>query len=356
VNLLGEHTDYNDGFVFPAAIDRHISVVAARRDDSKVRAYSLDFSQTSTFDLGEISPDKEASWSNYVRGVIVQFQSRGFSLPGMDLLLWGNVPIGAGLSSSAALEVATAETCRVLGDFDIAGTEMALLCQAAEREFVGVNCGIMDQFVSALAEEDTALFLDCRDLSYSLIPTSFDARIVVCDSRVQRSLDSSAYNQRRSECEKAVRILSEVKSGIQALRDVTLSELLEHSSLLPKVIFQRAHHVVSENERVLEGIQLLRKGDVGRFGELLYGSHVSLRDDYEVSCTELDQLVEIARQQPGIVGARMTGAGFGGCTVNLVETSQVESFCSAVKQEYKELTELEAFVYVCQPSEGVTSQ
>ncbi len=356
VNILGEHTDYNDGFVFPAAIDRHLSIAAASRSDSTVRAYSIDFQQESVFSLSEPTRSESEPWCNYVRGVLVQYQKRGFNPPGMDLVLAGDVPVGAGLSSSAALEVAVAETVRALAGWQVDRVQMALLSQSAEREFVGVQCGIMDQFVSALAQAGTALFIDCRDLSYSAFPLSERISVVVCDSRVQRSLDTSAYNRRRSECEQAVEALQPVLEGIGALRDVTPGQLEQHRERLSEVVFRRARHVVYEDDRVLRGIKMLERGEIVGFGRLLYESHASLRDDYEVSCRELDELVELARGVDATLGARMTGAGFGGCTVNLVSTEGVEAFQEHVSRGYRQRTGKDCSIYVCVPSEGVRSE
>lgn len=356
VNILGEHTDYNDGFVFPAAIDRHLSIAAGPRGDSRVRAYSVDFQQESVFPLAEPARSEAEPWSNYVRGVLEQYQKRGFDPPGMDLVLAGNVPVGAGLSSSAALEVAVAETVRALAGWDVDRVQLALLSQAAERQFVGVQCGIMDQFVSALAQTGTALFIDCRDLSYSAFPLSEGVSVVVCDSRVQRSLDASAYNQRRSECEQAVEELQPVLQGIKALRDVTPEQLEKHRGRLPEVVYRRARHVVYEDDRVLRGVRMLEQGELAGFGRLLYESHASLRDDYEVSCRELDELVELAREVEATLGARMTGAGFGGCTVNLVRSEGVEAFQGHVSRGYRQRTGKDCSIYVCAPSEGVRSE
>jgi galactokinase len=352
VNLIGEHTDYNDGFVFPAAIDRYVTVLASPRPDRLIRAFSVDFEQATEFFLGDIEPSDEAPWSNFVRGVLVQFQKRGADLPGADLIISGNVPIGAGLSSSAAIEVAVAEAFRVLGDLQLNPVEKALLSQAAEHEFVGVKCGIMDQFISALAQRGTALFLDCRDLSYSAVPLSEGLSIVVCNSAVERRLDSSEYNRRRSECERAVEVLNQKYGGIEALRDASLEQLEEVRPQLGDVPYRRARHVISENNRVLEAVEALTGGKTQEFGALLYSSHSSLRDDYEVSCKELDILVDLARRAPGIVGARMTGAGFGGCTVNLVESSAVQEFCDSVQPAYFKETGIQCPVYVCLPSAG----
>ena len=353
VNILGEHTDYNEGFVFPVAIDRHLSVLAAPRSDSLVRAYSIDFRQEAAFRLDDVRRSEEAPWSNYLRGVLSQYLERGDRIAGMDVVVSGNVPVGAGLSSSAAFEVAVAEAVRVLNGIQIDKVEMALLCQAAEASFVGVHCGIMDQFVSVLAQEDSALFLDCRDLSYSMVPLPDGIRVVACDSRVQRRLDASAYNQRRAECAAAVDGLKPVLGAITALRDVTPDTLRRNRERLPEVVYRRARHVVAENERVLRGIELLRNGDSEGFGSLLYESHESLRSDYEVSCPELDTLVESARRAPGTLGARMTGAGFGGCTVNLVRSHSVPAFVEFVRREFRSKTGGECEVHVCRPSAGV---
>jgi len=356
VNLIGEHTDYNEGFVFPVAIDRTITVIAARGRRPRIRAYSLDFAEDSRFDLFDIEKSEDAAWSNYLRGVLVEYRKRGFEIGGMDLMISGDIPIGSGLSSSAAFETAIGETVRILNEIEIEKTEMALLCQAAERNFVGVQCGIMDQFISTLAREGSALFLDCRDLSYSHVPLDPSARIVVCDTRVQRSLDVSAYNRRRAECEKAVAILNEKLGGKKALRDVSVEELEDCRDLLPEVLFNRVHHVVHENNRVLTAVEALRKGEISRFGILLYESHYSLKKRYEVSCRELDILVELAAGTKGTIGARMTGAGFGGCTVNLVEADAVPDFCKTVSEGYRGKTGIEAAIYACQPSEGVRYQ
>ncbi len=354
VNLIGEHTDYNDGFVLPADIDRAIWICAAARDDGLVRAHSLDYGQTTTFDPERIERDDNAVWSNYIRGVIREYHQRGDKVRGMDLLVSGNVPIGAGLSSSAALEVATAETCRVISEIQIDPVSMALLSQSAERQFVGVQCGIMDQFVSTLGRENAALFLDCRDLSYELVPLEIQARIVICDSRKQRSLQASEYNKRRAECEGAVRALNAVLGNVKALRDVSPEQLEEHKERMPGVWYKRARHVVTENQRVVSAVKCLKNGHIPCLGRLMYESHASLRDDYEVSCPELDILVELASEQQGTIGARMTGAGFGGCTVNLVASEAVPEFQASVAEKYQGKTGLKPMIYVCSPSNGVT--
>ncbi len=355
VNILGEHTDYNDGFVFPAAIDRAIVTVAARRRDSTVRAYSVTFGQADTFSLARLEPTAEAPWSNYLRGVLDQFQRAGFSPCGMDLIVDGDVPVGSGLSSSAALEVATAVAVRELNGLSVDDVRLALMCQAAEREFVGVSCGIMDQFISTLAQEGRALFIDCRDLTYRAVPLHSQVDVIVCDTRVPRTLGASAYNQRRRECDTAVASLRARLGPIRALRDVTAAQLEECRNLLDPVVYRRARHVVTENERVLEGLSLLEEGRIEAFGKLLYRSHDSLRDDYEVSCLELDVLVDLAARQPGTLGARMTGAGFGGCTVNLVRRESTAEWIPAVAEGYLGRTGRHCEVYACCAAGGARS-
>jgi len=356
VNLLGEHTDYNDGFVFPAAINRSMKVLAAPRADRLVNIYSADFRQDSGFALDALEKSSGEPWSNYLRGVADQLLKEGFPISGGDFLISGNVPVGAGLSSSAAYEVAAAAAFRELYSLDLDNIRLAILAQAAERQFVGVQCGIMDQFVSANAQAGSALFLDCRDLSHRSIPLAEGFSILVCDSDVQRALNNSAYNDRRSECEKAVEILKDEYPQATALRDISLGQLQSSRRMLNEIHYRRAYHVVSENERVLRGMELLQSGDVPAFGQLLFESHASLRDSFEVSCPELDLLVDLAARFPGTIGARMTGAGFGGCTVSLVESSRVESFIREIKSEYDIRTGRISRIYACIPSQGVKAQ
>jgi galactokinase len=355
VNILGEHTDYNDGFVFPAAIDRGIAVVAAPPPKSTRRADYQNFRQANEFSLARLERSEDAPWSNYLRGVLDQLQRAGFKLSGMDLVVGGDVPVGSGLSSSAALEVAMAVAVRDLEGLDLGAVPLAVLCQAAEREFVGVSCGIMDQFISALAEEGSALFIDCRDLSYRVVPLHPEIDVIVCDSGVPRTLGASAYNRRRQECEAAVAALRSRLGPIRALRDVTGSQLTSCRDLLEEPVFRRARHVVEENERVLEGLSLLEQGKVDAFGTLLYRSHESLRDNYEVSCQELDILVDLAARQSGTVGARMTGAGFGGCTVNLVRSEATATWIPAVAEGYLRRTGRRCEVYACRAAAGARS-
>ncbi len=356
VNLLGEHTDYNDGFVFPAAINRSMKILASSRDDDVVRVFSADFSKLSSFSLSSIEKCSRETWSNYLRGVADQLVKNGFTIGGGDFLISGNVPVGAGLSSSAAYEVAAAAAFREMFELKMDNIQLALLAQAAERQFVGVQCGIMDQFVSANAKAATALFLDCRDLTYQNIPLDINVSIIVCDSDVQRALNNSAYNDRRRECEKATEILEEQFPGARALRDIQPEGVEDNRARLGETLYKRAHHVVSENERVLSGIDLLRKGDMSAFGNLLFESHSSLKNSFEVSCPELDLLVELASGCSGILGSRMTGAGFGGCTVSLVESGNAENFRKSIKPEYDKRTGKNSRIYECMPSGGVKTQ
>jgi galactokinase len=353
VNLLGEHTDYNDGFVFPAAIDRATYVAASNRSDEQVMVYSGQFDATDTFNLNDIERSSAHPWSNYVRGVVRGLRARGDTLKGANLLIESDVPLGSGLSSSAALEVATGYAFQLLNGIEMMGEELALLAQAAENTFVGVQCGIMDQFISALGREGHALMIDCRDLSYEAVPLPNEAHIVICNSGVHHSLGDSGYNQRRAECNEAVRILREFKPTIKALRDVTLADLETHAAALPPVILARARHVVSENYRVLDGLAALRDGDLATFGKLMSASHLSQRDDYEVSVPEIDMLVEIALAQTGCYGSRLTGGGFGGSTVSLVASEHVDAFTVALAREYQTHSEHEASILVCRAIEGV---
>jgi len=353
VNLIGEHTDYNAGFVFPVAIDRDIMVSAKRRDDGLVRIHSLDFSESVEFQLSDIQYDNEQKWSNYPRGVAHFFQEEGHILSGMDAVFTGNVPQSAGLSSSAAMEVATAVTFEKINGLSIEPEQSALLCQKAENKFVGVNCGIMDQFISRMGRKDYALLLDCRSLTFDLIPLHFDTlKIVVCNTGVKRGLVDSEYNKRRSECERGVKILEKFLPGIEALRDVEIEDLVKYSSHLPEITEKRCRYVIKENIRVLESVDALIEGDLIRFGDLMNDSHIGLRDDYEVSCPELDAMVEIAWSMDGVVGSRMTGAGFGGCTVSLVVEDALQEFIDKINDEYPKRTGLKPEIYVFTAEDG----
>ena len=355
VNLIGEHTDYNDGFVLPMALDRAVLIAARARADRIVRMIALDFANArAEFSLdAPITRNPANKWSDYVRGVAWALQARGFALPGLDLAIHGDVPLGSGLSSSAALEVCAATTFVTMGGLGISGTEIAKLCQRAENEFVGVKSGIMDQFISALARADHALLIDCRDLSYQNVPLPHGARIVVCDTMKRRGLVNSEYNRRRAECEQAVRLLAaQLGKPIRALRDVSPEEFVRYENALPSIVAKRARHIIAENARVLDAVAAARRDDLAAFGTLMDASHASLRDDYQVSCAELDVMVEIARRQRGCLGARLTGAGFGGCTVNLVEEDTVDAFIGNVAREYHAHTGLTPQIFACRALAG----
>ena len=352
VNLIGEHTDYNDGFVLPAAIDRTIDFGARRRKDNVVRAYSIDFEDQVEFSLDAIERDKEHPWSNYLRGVLRFLQEDGHQLTGADVAFGGNVPREAGLSSSAAVEVGAVTLAMKLFNLELGPLEVVRLARRAENDFVNVPCGIMDQFACALGKRDHALFLDCRDLAYRYVPLSGRVKIVVCYSGVRRALAASEYEIRLKQCRQAVAQMGTTGLAVKSLREIDLTDLEVASHTLSEILLKRARHVVSENERVLKAVKDLENGDLESFGRLMVASHESLRDDYEVSCRELDVLVELALRQPGVLGARMTGAGFGGCTVNLVRAGTAEAFAEVVQEGYSKATGLNAEVYVCEASNG----
>jgi len=357
VNLIGEHTDYNDGFVLPVAIDKYVSIAARSRSDRRVVLHALDFDQTAEFSLDDIRPSPETgAWSNYPKGVAHFLQRANQPISGMDAVITGDVPIAVGLSSSAAIEVASALAFLNVGASqppEMSETELAALCQRAENQFVGVNCGIMDQTISILGKADHALFLDCRTLDYERVPLNLrDFRIVVCNTKVKRELAFSEYNKRRAECEKGVEHIKDWLPSISALRDVSLGDFQKYKASLPPLTQKRCQYVVEENERVLHAVEALKAGDLQTFGKLMNASHTGLRDDYEVSCKELDAMVEIAWANEGVVGARMTGAGFGGCTVNLVRQDAVDAVIARVQTEYPRRTGIEPEIYICTPSDG----
>lgn len=352
VNLIGEHTDYNDGFVMPAAIGFATWVAAAPRSDRTLVIHSENFAERIEFDLDGAIPKARHHWSDYVCGIAVTLEQSGYKLRGANLLIRGEVPIGAGLSSSAAIEVATGYALLDVAAYTIDRIELARLCQRTENDFVGLRCGIMDQFVSCCGREGHALFLDCRSLDYRLLPLPQDVRLVICNTMVKHTLASGAYNQRRAECEAGVQHLAQSLPGVVALRDVSLRELKQYGSALPDVVYRRCHHVISENDRVLASAAALEQGDFTTFGRLMNESHQSLRDDYEVSCDELDLLVRLAREVEGVYGARMTGGGFGGCTINLVKAENVGEFERVVAPGYQRATGYTPEIYSCSAAEG----
>ena len=355
VNLIGEHTDYNDGFVLPAAIDRSIDFAGSAREDRVVRLHSVDFNGSVQFSLDDIQQDNEQRWSNYVRGVSKYLEEDGHRLSGADIVFGGDVPREAGLSSSAAVEVGTAAFWKNLLGLQLDPVYLVKLSRQAENQFVGVPCGIMDQFICALGRENAALFLDCRGLSFRHVPLRNDVKIVVCNSGVKRALAQSEYEVRLKQCREAVAQIASRGPAIKALRDLTPEDVEAARPLLSDLLYRRARHVVTEDYRVLEAVMVLEAGDLERFGELMNESHVSLRDDYEVSSKELDALVELAWKQPGILCARMTGAGFGGCSVNLVRQEAAEDFAEAVRRGYYDALGLKAEIYICKASKGALS-
>ncbi|HEY9078268.1 MAG TPA: galactokinase [Anaerolineaceae bacterium] len=360
VNLLGEHVDYNDGVCLPVAIDRSVKVNATFRTDRLLTIRAEDIDQTTTIDLDSLPEKKDncgnplPSWALYPAGVAWALQQHGLSTVGADCSFTSDVPMGAGLSSSAAVELAFAALWRQMGGWQVSPMELARLCQQAENQYVGVNCGLMDQFASAHGVEGHALYFDTRSLAWKPVTLPQGTAIVIANSLVQRSLATSAYNDRRAACEKAVELLKPHLPGIRALRDVTIRDLDQFADVLPELIHKRARHVVEECARVEDAVRCLNAGDAAGFGQLMYAGHASLRDLYEVSCPELDALVNAAKDLPGCWGARLTGAGFGGCTVNLVQTDMAEGFIEALKKRYEAATGKVAQVYLCHASQGAT--
>jgi galactokinase len=352
VNLIGEHTDYNDGFAMPAAIEFYCWVAVGVREDRKLSVYSEEFSAAAEADLSSEAPQPSKTWSDYPVGVALQLERAGFKLRGANLLIESEVPMGAGLSSSAAIEVATALALSEQSGWTPGRVQLAQLCQKAENEFVGARVGIMDQFVSLHGQQNHALMLDCRSLSFEslLIPDS--VKLVISNTMVKHELASSEYNRRRADCEEAVRRLAKALPGISALRDVNLEQLEQNRNLLTEVIYKRALHIVTENARVLDSAEALHSGDVARFGMRMAESHRSLRDLYEVSCKELDLMVDLAYQQKGVFGARMTGGGFGGATINLVDARYAGEFKEKMAKSYQRETGLVPQIYICKPAEG----
>jgi galactokinase len=355
VNLIGEHTDYNDGFAMPAAIEFYCWIAMRCREDRQLCVYSDEFSAEVNIDLssGGIAPTK--SWSDYPVGVAVQLAKAGIGICGANLLIESEVPMGAGLSSSAAIEVATALALAEPSGASSDRVKLARLCQKAENEFVGARVGIMDQFVSLHGQKDHALLLDCRSLEYEPLLIPDTVRLVISNTMVKHELASGEYNRRRADCEEAVRRLSTVLPGIRALRDVSLEQLQRHRGLLTDVIYKRALHIVTENERVLDAAEALRLSDIERFGKRMAESHRSLRDLYEVSSVELDLMVDLAYQQKGVYGARMTGGGFGGATINLVDARHAGEFKEKIAKAYQHETGLMPQIYICKPAEGASA-
>lgn len=359
VNLIGEHTDYNGGHVFPCALTLGTYGAARKREDNKIHFYSMNLD---SFDVVEASLDdltnkKEYNWANYPLGVVWAFKEKGHTITsGFDMVIWGNIPNGSGLSSSASLEVLTGVILTDLFEIkDLSMTDLALIGQYSENNFNGCNCGIMDQFAVAMGKKDHAIFLDTSDLSYEYAPCVLDgAKIVITNSKVKHSLVDSAYNDRRNECAAALKALQS-ELDIQALGDLTPEEFEAHKSLIKDEIpLQRAKHAVYENQRTIDAVTALKAGDIESFGKLMNQSHISLRDDYDVSCEEIDILVDLAWKIPGVLGSRITGGGFGGCTVSIVKDESVDTFIETIGKTYLEKVGHEAEFYTVDIGDGAS--
>ena len=362
VNLLGEHVDYNGGVVLPIAINRRVWLAARPLPDDQVILHALDLQEEVTFSLADLQAKTTLqgkpmpAWALYPAGVAWSLCQQGLLVTGVEAIFSSDVPIGAGLSSSAALELAFAVLWQLLAGWQLDRMALAQVCQAAENSYVGVNCGLMDQFASAHGQAGHALYFDTRSLDWRPLPLPAEVSVVVADSGVRRQLAASAYNERRAACEHAVAILQAENTAIRSLRDVSPGELARSQTKLPPLVYQRARHVVEEIERVDQASMLLQKGDLLGFGQLMLQGHASLRDLYQVSCAELDTLVEIATSLPGCLGARLTGAGFGGCTVNLVQSALVPDFMQGLLATYQQKTGRQGQVYACQASRGAYAE
>ena len=358
VNLLGEHVDYNDGFVLPAAIDRATWIAFSPSNSDSTTLLAADMGAEVSFSPKDLAARTDVDgvalpeWGRYPAGVLWALTEAGHAAPGMQAVFASDVPRGAGLSSSAALELAFGVAWQQLGDWTMPAMELALLGQRAENKYVGVNCGIMDQFASACGQKDRLLYLDCRSLKWQSVPLPEDVVIVIADTTVRHSLTTSAYNNRRASCEQAVSLLKKELPDIRALRDVSVADFNRFSASLPEEAERRARHVVEEIERTRQAVGLLERGDVTQFGRLMNECHASLRDLYEVSCAELDVMVGIAQALPGCYGARLTGAGFGGCTVNLVARENAEAFTGTLAAGYERQTGRHPEIYICRASDG----
>ncbi|OYD15342.1 galactokinase [candidate division WOR-3 bacterium JGI_Cruoil_03_44_89] len=357
VNLIGEHTDYNDGFVLPIAIDRYTNMLVSGREDRNVRLYDLKYREGDEFNLDSVEHTELHRWSNYQRGIAKVLMDKGYEIGGMDVVICGEVPEGAGLSSSASVEIATLLSFKELYGIDIEPLDIIKLARKTENEFVGVECGIMDQFASLLSKEKFALFIDCRTLDYRYVRVSLPGcAFLVCNSMVKRELAVSAYNERRRECREAVEAMKKYLPHIESLRDITAEDIKKFGSYLPEVLKKRAEHVVYENERVKKAVEELEYGNMEAFGDLMNQSHRSLSELYEVSSGELDLLVETGREVEGVLGARLTGAGFGGCVIFFLKESSLKPLKEKVLRVYQNKTSLIPQFYEVTPSRGAFSE
>ncbi|HJZ64785.1 MAG TPA: galactokinase [Candidatus Acidoferrum sp.] len=352
VNLIGEHTDYNDGFALPAAIDLYTWVAISPRNDPTLHIFSANLKESAEIDLNAKNPKPKRHWSDYIGGVALMLQNAGIPLRGADVAIHSDVPCGSGLSSSAALEVSTASAFLANSGNSLEKLEISKLCQRAENEFVGARTGMMDQFAACFGKAGHALLLDCRTLTGSPVPIPPELSLVICNTMVKHEHSGGEYNARRAQCEEGVRLLKRWYPQISALRDVTLSQLLQHESDFPPQTLRRCKHVISEDEGVLDFAEAMRQNNFAEAGKFMAQSHASLRDDFEVSCRELDVMVELAQEIEGVIGARMTGGGFGGCTINLVARESVEEFRVAIAAGYKSATGIAPDIMVCAAGEG----
>jgi len=352
VNLVGEHTDYAGGFCMPAALHFSTLAAASAREDPRLVVHSVDLDETVAYDLAPMPERGSGKWADYVAGVARQLMAKGIRLTGADVTLTGDVPRNAGLSSSASLEVAAAFALLGTSGGEMDGREIALLCQRAENNFVGAPCGIMDQFVSVYGKAGDALVFDCRSLDYEYVTLPVHLRLVIANSMVKHSVAGGEYRERRGQVEEGTRLLAEIYPGVRLLRDVSLEQLEAARTVLPEVIYRRCRHVISDSGRVLAGRDMLRSGNVAGFGRMLVEAHASYRDDFAASCAECDTLVELAVGLPGCYGSRLTGGGFGGCTVSVVEADKAESFRDALREKYLAATGISADSWVCEIGDG----
>jgi galactokinase len=352
VNLIGEHTDYAEGFVMPAAIDFATLAAISPRSDGRIVLYSENFAEEYTYPIDALPTVATGHWSDYPLGVLAVLAGEGYTIPAFSLTLWGDVPLGSGLSSSAAVEVATATAVTALIGVSIPGPALARLCQRAENEFVGANCGIMDQFISANGEEDHALLLDCRDLSFRLAPIPHDMALVIANTMVKHSIAGDGYTTRRAEVEEACAILATHRPEIKFLRDATPADLAAWGHEIPPNSLKRARHVITENIRTVAAAEALMRNDMPELGRLMHEAHVSYSKDFEASCVEADTMVDLAQDLPGLIGARLTGGGFGGCTINVVQKEYAAAFAKSLKARYMQATGIDPEIHICHASAG----
>jgi galactokinase len=352
VNLIGEHTDYAEGFVMPAAIDFATLAAISPRTDGKIVLYAENFAEERSYPAGSLPAAASGHWSDYPLGVLTILSGEGYQIPPLSLSLWGDVPLGSGLSSSAAVEVATATAVLGLIGVEIPGPLLARLCQRAENEFVGANCGIMDQFISANGKENHALLLDCRDLSSLLAPIPHNVALVIANTMVKHSVAGAGYTTRRAEVEEACAILATHRPEIKFLRDATLEDLDAWGHEIPPNSLKRARHVITENLRTVAAANALLRHDLAELGRLMREAHVSYSQDFEGSCPEADTMVELAQDLPGLIGARLTGGGFGGCTINLVQKEHAPTFAAVLKERYRNATGINPEIHICHASAG----